>query len=430
KHKKMVNQAYKLEQGWWALDSEPQDRNYGEHSYNKGAEVIHTLRSYLGESVFRTVLTSFLSAHEYQSVNSAMMRDHLSQSTGVDLTDFFNDWIFQPGWSAFEVDDLQATPSGNAWNVHIDFSQKMRGPASFYHHVPVTLVLMGTDHHQQHRVRIDLGGANTSVDVSCPFQPAYHWLNDDDRISLAITGSTDTITNGSGVHSFALANFDVVMPAITDTMVTRVEQYWVAPDNGPVEESFAYIISPDRYWRVAGDVPAGCAGRVIYDGRNTTTGNLDPLLLGDTLGFNFIEDSLVMLYRALPTEAWREWSSSINTLGSHSDGYGRINVDSLRAGEYTLAWRKSAVGIAERSVGRGWTISPNPSSGEVTITASAAIGSGMIQVIDSAGRVVRSAAMKSNRIQLDLHRLSAGTYHLQFQPDHAPGERIGPLLIE
>ena len=102
----MVHRAHLIDEGWWALSEMPQAWTYGEHSYNKGADVLHTLRSYLGDEAFSAGLTSFLATYAFQPVNTAILRDHLSQSTGMDMTDFFADWIEQPGWAAFEIETV------------------------------------------------------------------------------------------------------------------------------------------------------------------------------------------------------------------------------------------------------------------------------------------------------------------------------------
>ncbi|HMC98429.1 MAG TPA: M1 family metallopeptidase, partial [Flavobacteriales bacterium] len=126
-HRAMVHRAHLVDQGWWALADMPQAWTYGEQTYNKGADVLHSLRTYLGDELFDQGLTSFLQTHAYQPVNSIQLRDHLSQNTGIDLTDFFDDWIFQSGWAAFEFNEVSFAPNGSAWDVGLTIQQKMRG---------------------------------------------------------------------------------------------------------------------------------------------------------------------------------------------------------------------------------------------------------------------------------------------------------------
>ncbi|MEZ4739005.1 MAG: M1 family metallopeptidase [Flavobacteriales bacterium] len=229
-HRSMVHRAHLIDQGWWALSEMPQEWTYGEHSYNKGADVLHTLRSYLGDEAFSTGLTSFMEAYAFEPVNTEILRDHLGQATGTDLTDFFADWVQQPGWAAFEIDAVTTTPDGDGYEVELGFQQKLRGPASFYHNVPVTIASFGADPSIVQRDTVLLGGEFTQLTIHTPFEPTMFWLNDDDRISLAITGVTDTIGATGSINS-SIANIELISQG-GDSVVVRIDQYWVAPDEG------------------------------------------------------------------------------------------------------------------------------------------------------------------------------------------------------
>jgi aminopeptidase N len=430
-HRTMVHKAHLLDEGWWALSEVPQEWTYGEHSYNKGADVAHSLRGYLGDALFDQGLTSFLNTYAFQPVNSSLLRDHLTLATGVDMTDFFNDWIFQPGWASFEINDETFTAYGPTWDVALTIEQKMRGPASYYHNVPVVVTIIGVDQANIHRDTVMLGGALTDVTMSCPFEPELIWLNDEDLLSLAVTGQTDTIT-APGTLISSYGNFEIISTAVPEPCLVRMEQYWVHPDPEPVDEPWSWIISPDRFWRVsAKQLPPGCTGRITFDGRNTTAGNLDPLLMGDTLGFTFIEDSLLVLYRERGDASWREWPSAVNSVGNHSDGYGRITIDSLQVGEYTLAWRKSSLGLDDANGSTGqWSMQPNPAEDHVLLHwlgNGAPIGT--VQVLDTAGRMVREQPMRGISERIDLTGLAAGALTFRFMGQEGAPRTIGKVLL-
>jgi len=430
-HRAMVHKAHLLDQGWWALSEVPGEWTYGEHSYNKGADVLHSLRSYLGDDLFRQGLTSFLDVYAFQPVNSTQLRDHLTLATGVDMTDFFDDWIFQSGWSAFEIKSQSTVPNGPNWDVQLAIQQKMRGPANYYHNVPVTVTIIGQDPANVLRDTLVLGDALTTVTIPCPFEPDLVWLNDGDALSLAVTGQTDTIT-APGTWISTYANFEIVSTSVPEPCVVRMEQYWVAPDQDMVDEPWRWIISPDRYWRIsAQQLPPGCTGRLTFDGRDTPTGNLDPLLMGDTLAFTYNEDSLVVLYRVAGDASWREVSSTVQSTGSHTDGFGRITIDSLQVGEYTLAWRKSAVGVHEDNAGTAqWAIVPNPAQDHVVVRwLGAGEATGTMQVLDSAGRIVREEPLTGSSQRVDLSGIAAGPCTIRFAAEQGTYRVIGKLVI-
>jgi hypothetical protein len=429
-HRNMVHRAHTLDEGWWTLSEVPQTWTYGEHSYNKGADVLHTLRSYLGDESFSAGLTSFLTTYAFQPVNTIMLRDHLTQTSGIDMTDYFRDWIQQPGWAAFEIDAQSFTQGEDGWITSLAIGQKLRGPASLYHNVPVTISVVGTDPGNVFRDTVMLGGVSTDVSFTTPFEPGWVWINDDDRISLAMTGETDTITT-TGVVASTLANFEL-MPEAGDPVVVRMEQYWVAPDEGTYNEPFAYVISPDRYWRITGSWTDATrfAARLTFDGRASGNDLLDTGLMHDTLGVAFHEDSLVLLHRSGPQDAWEEWANDVLSFGSPIDGYGWMNIDSLRTGEYALAWRKSPVGIPEFNASPiQWSMQPNPAQGHITVTTTTHGLHGTIVLLDAVGHEVHRIPCMGTSIRIPLDGIASGNYNLQFSDARGLRSHIGPVVI-
>ncbi|MBK8339679.1 MAG: hypothetical protein IPK99_06600 [Flavobacteriales bacterium] len=390
---------------YFALADVPQDFTYGQHSYNKGADVLHSLRSYLGEALFCQGLTSFLDAYSFQPVSSEQLRDHLSTATGTDLTDFFNDWIFQPGWAAFEVDSFDV---GLA-EVTVFAEQKLRGAVDLYQNVPLTLTCRSAQGDLWTTPTSFLfSGDQTVVTIDPPFDPVDVWLNDDDRISLATTAVWDTLTS-IGTKTFQQANLTLIVDALPSDLPIRVEQFWVAADPN-AEPAFAYALSPDRWWRIHSDFTSGptISGRFAYDGRAQSAGGLDVDLMQDLGGLNFTEDSLVLLYRP---NAQMPWSAapqqSLNVLNNATDKTGRIDIEVLVPGDYTLAWKTSAVGVAQRSAPGTCNIWPDPAQDLVRVSCSEALpNTTTIRVRDRTGRLLKEVPSSGPVTQLDVSDLA------------------------
>jgi len=428
-HRDMVHRAHLLDEGWWALSEMPQAWTYGEHTYNKGADVLHTLRSYMGDEDFSAGLTSFLETYAFQPVNTLQLRDHLTQVSGMVLTDFFADWIEQPGWAAFEIDEQSILPVTGVWEVDLTIQQKLRGPAAFYNNVPVTVAVVGMQANEVHRDTFMLGGEFTDLQFQVPFEPAFVWLNDDDRISLAITGVTDTIVSTATLSS-AIANMDLI-PQVGDTTLIRMEQYWVAADAGTFAEPDMYMVSPDRYWRVTGDWtdPSRFEARFNFDSRNTDSGNLDNGLAALVPGFR--EDSLVVLHRSGPAAPWVLWSNEVNTLGSATNGNCRMNLDSLATGEYTFALRTGSVGIeGVDAVATQWSIVPNPAQEEVMVTLCGDLAPGELHVLDASGRIVSITKQTGHSTSILIRGTAAGTYSVYHVTRNGERNFVGSLVME
>lgn len=67
------------------------------HSYNKGGQVLHMLRKYVGDDAFFTALNLYLETNKFQSVEIHNLRLAFEQVTGEDLNWFFNQWFFSSG---------------------------------------------------------------------------------------------------------------------------------------------------------------------------------------------------------------------------------------------------------------------------------------------------------------------------------------------
>ncbi|MGL1885750.1 MAG: M1 family aminopeptidase [Reichenbachiella sp.] len=67
------------------------------HSYNKGAAVLHMLRSYLGDDAFFAGLNKYLTDNAYSTVELADLRLAFEAVVGEDLNWFFDQWFFFSG---------------------------------------------------------------------------------------------------------------------------------------------------------------------------------------------------------------------------------------------------------------------------------------------------------------------------------------------
>ena len=87
--------------GRWVSD--PAEVYFSGHIYPRGASVLQMLRRILGDSTLRAGIHRYLRAHPYQSVTSADLRRALEESSGLDLSRFFAQWVYGAGVPAFRV---------------------------------------------------------------------------------------------------------------------------------------------------------------------------------------------------------------------------------------------------------------------------------------------------------------------------------------
>ena len=111
-------------------------------SYNKGAMVLHMLRKKMGDDNFYQGLRNFL-AHPDLAFNYAKTSDFIpimEAASGLDLTEFFNDWLFNQGHPSFTVQWNQ--PNSN--QIEINLSQTTSHPSVDFFETDVTLQFLGS----------------------------------------------------------------------------------------------------------------------------------------------------------------------------------------------------------------------------------------------------------------------------------------------
>jgi len=74
-----------------------------QHTYLKGAVVLHTLRQVLGDEAFFRALSYYLHKHEFGNVESNDLKIAIEEATGENLDWFFEQWVTGGGHPQLEV---------------------------------------------------------------------------------------------------------------------------------------------------------------------------------------------------------------------------------------------------------------------------------------------------------------------------------------
>jgi aminopeptidase N len=414
-HKDVLLNAHIRDQGYYAIHGVPHAITYGDHSYNKGADVAHTLRGYMGDQEFFDGLQSFLAANHFKDVDAYNFRDHINANTGVDVTDFFNDWVFNPGFPAFYIDSITSTASGNGiFDVKIYVKQKLKGTTQYFSNVPMEITFMKDDWTSQTHT-FDCSNSNTILQITLPFIPSFAYFNGADKISQAVTGENVQI-NSPVTKDLTYPMFRFTTSSITDSALVRIEHYWVSPDAPKNSETeWMYHISKERFWKVDGFFPANFQSdaRIFFNGKTTVGANLDNELTSLT---GFHEDSLYVFHRLNCADDWQiVMGATMQSLGSKTDGYGYFTLDTLKKGEYTFGWKKSTLSYeSTQSNTQIFNVYPNPSTTSITIDLIENIHPDInYKVFDMSGKLLMNGVLSSTKTLLDMENLPKGMYILQ-----------------
>src|SRR6185503_7678201 len=141
-HKNVLQNTHIRDGGYRAVSGVPHEYTYGSTVYDKGADVAHTLRTYMGDSIFFSCLTSYLNAFKFNHASSYDFRDFLSQCSGMDLTSFFSNWVFNPGFPHFSIDSFFVAQNASSYDVTVFIRQRLRQAPELYSIVPIELTFM------------------------------------------------------------------------------------------------------------------------------------------------------------------------------------------------------------------------------------------------------------------------------------------------
>ncbi len=307
------------------------DYTYGTTVYEKGADMVHTLRGYLGDSLFFHCVTNYLSAYAFADASSEDLRDFLSGCSGIDLSDFFNDWIFNPGFPQFSIDSIQVSPWQSQFAVNVFIKQKLDHAPHYYKQVPLEITFK--DKYWNTAVEdIVMNGQCGIYSTILPISPVYAGLDLSEKISDAITAGMKTIKQ-TGVYDFGNGGITLTVSALPDSAFIRVEHNYVAPDAFKIPVQGLHI-SDYHYWKMDGLIPTGfdATATIQYNGSTSSSGGyLDNTLITNT------EDSLVVLFRSSARYDWKILTDvTQNFSGSHSDKRGFFIVNHAEEGEYAL----------------------------------------------------------------------------------------------
>jgi aminopeptidase N len=408
-HKNVVWQAHINDGGAYAIANVPSNVTYGTTTYNKGKDMVHCLRGYLGDTLFFNGLKSVIANYKFKSISSLQFRDHLNTLPGINVTNFFDDWVLQPGFLEFAVDSFSVVPSGPNFDVTVYSKQKIRLATHLGTGVPME-VSFKDNNFNSYVAKATLSGSNQVFTITnVPFNPSIVFFNEGEKISEAVTAHQQNITT-TGTKLFANANFTFNVSSISDTVWARVEQHWVEAD-AFAPANFLYSISPDRFWRVhmAGDV-AGLYSKatIAYNG---AASNLDNALMALLPGATFNEDSLRLFYRKDATENWQVFNSCTFNMGSLTDKVGSVTIDSLKAGDYAYGIRTGVVSVSEKKRNQKFAIYPNPASSQVTIQLKTNLtGKESLLLMDVNGSKLRTINIVNEITSIDANGLSRGSY--------------------
>ena len=123
------------------LSPMPDAEIYGRHTYYKGASILHNLRAYLGDSLYRQSMQNVIAARFDSHMDVTDFEVLLEEASGEDLTPFFDAQVLQPGFSTWVVDSVSTAPDNGCFATTLHLHQKLRACTGFHDNEPLDLTV-------------------------------------------------------------------------------------------------------------------------------------------------------------------------------------------------------------------------------------------------------------------------------------------------
>ena len=424
-HRKVLQQAHINDGDFLPISGVPHSATYGTHSYDKGSTIVHNMRTYMGDANFFDGLHAIQTSYVHSDIDAADFRNKMDEYTTANMTEFFEDWVYNPGFPGFVIDSFVVTTVGELFSVKVFVQQKLRGTNQYYRNVPLEVTFMDANR-EVHHAEMIVNGQYTSNTFNVDFYPELVFLNGEDKILNAVTAvQHEDDANNTFVYDYAY--FRLISSGLNDgdTALVRMEHCRVAPD--PIQNYLIYDeyqLSTERYWKISGIWPSNFEPKawLFYDARNNANGNLDNDLLLNPYGTSFVEDSLVLFYRPNAGTDWMIHPDyTLNIHGNSSDGSGRFIVNQLFQGEYAFGYHFGATSLEENSLAKnGFQLYPNPGGDAVAIDVSEINLTDEFEIVfwDQAAREVMRTVVKDNKI--DIKSLPKGAYFVCLRKGNIP----------
>lgn len=393
-HFNTLQNLAKNDGGLYALDAVPQEHTYGSHSYSKGGLVVHTLRNYMGDSLFFNSMKQLLSHYAYQNVNSQEFFTYLTQVSGMNLMDFYEDWVHQPGFLDFDVENIVGHGCG-VYSVKV--RQKGYGTNHLGTNVPVDVTLVSADMEMSTTEGQLVTGGTSELMVLSSFTPVFAILDYHGKLNDATIDVMKRVT-ATGTVTFSETQCSAAVNQISDTSLMYVAHHFVAPTApDPLPEGY-YKFSSTHYWTVnyAGSAPDGAWKFRLMRGPN----QLDYNLFDG--GYDF--DNLKLMYRPDGQSAW----TPVPYTRSGSPYNAILTTTDLRAGQYCFALADVGVSV-NNFEGVRLSVYPNPTYSTFTLRTDATKADKVV-IYDSTGRKVKQTKVSSDVQEINIGGLPSGNY--------------------
>jgi hypothetical protein len=388
------------DQGYKPVSGVPLAQTYGTHVYTKGGLMVHNLRLLLGDQAFFDACKSYLQAFAFKDANSTDLKNEFQKFTNYDLNSFFNSFIFDKGH--LDAQFHQTVNTNEAIEIHgnimsrykTNFANRLLLNVGIYYKNGTHKVFPFNVVSPASAGPIRFGMAKDNLDNA-----AFLVLNENSGMALGSISESKWIKN-TGVHNFTQALFTATVQAFGDSSFLHVQHHYAQPWINSSQLPSNVLVSSERFWEINGILSESFKATAFFNYDGTLNTRLDNELIVSN------EDSLVLLYRASPNQAFEVLTDLTFQPGpSKTDKVGRFWVNNLKTGQYVFGYKSVLAGLTQDLANlNGLKAYPNPSeSGSFTVEFPRLQTNATIEVYTVNGALVQTVNIEKGLDQIQLH---------------------------
>ncbi len=356
----------------------------------------------MGDDDFRRMSTMVFASLYGKSMNAFQFRDFLNRNSTVDMSSYFDDYIFNPGYNTFYMDSFVIENINNENYLNIGIAQKSYHAAHLYRDVPI-IVSTYDKNLKRMEFNTTLGGPNSKVKFKLPadYIPTVVLLNVNQKLNLA-TLQSQTIVKKTGPANVPYTAMTVNVSNFSDSSFVNIAHHLVGPDTDRKGTNIDRI-SSNHFWQVSiiqhGNLEID--GRIEYNGNDSASIDSDILFTS--------EDSLRLVYRQKPSDPWEDYPYYNKLMVNPTDRKGFVRITKLLPGDYALAHGYKVNVASHQTNHLNWNVFPNPASNLIKLSADVNFENHYYEVIDVHGKKVMSGQCSK---EIVIESIPSGNYEL------------------
>lgn len=319
-HKNVLTYELNNSSSFGALYGMPHPDTYGSVVYDKGADIAHTIRGQIGDSVFFQALKKYFRDYAFKSISVEEFKNYLSKTTKIDLKDFFDFWIYSSGFPHFSINNLKVKPLKNKYEINFTIEQSLLNTEKYLNSSFIEIGILDKNL-KLNKYKLKQNGKSCQQKLLLDYEPKMIIIDPDEKISDAITDEY-MIAEKPFNYNLEDENIQLIINDLNTPAFYHIGYHWVAPSNEKANKNIKKLY--DKYWEIKCYSTGTINTSIIF------YFELSPLIKSPIDKDD--KEKLHILYRSNYGEEWIVLQANSEIQGDQ----GIFEIKDAKAGQYTI----------------------------------------------------------------------------------------------